>query len=52
MRETEERIYNKGYILENMVEPYDNLFEIVDKNCKVVMDYLTAAQVEQLSNIL
>ena len=52
MREAEERIYKKGYILENMVEPFNDLFEIVDKNCKVVMDDLSPAQVEQLAKIL
>lgn len=51
-RKAEEKIYKKGYIVENMTEPYNDLFEILDKSGKVVMEYLTLTQIGQLAEFL
>lgn len=51
-REAEEKIYKRGYIVENMTEPYNDLFEILDKNGKVVMEYLSLTQLQQLAEVI
>lgn len=52
VKEMEEKLYKKGYYVSNMVEPYNNFFEIYDGDMKVVMDYLSVVQLKQLVNIL
>lgn len=52
MKETEEKLYRKGYYVFNMVEPYNDMYELYDRTSKTVMDYLSEAQVIQLSNII
>ena len=51
-KEAEEKLYKKGYYVFNMSEPYNDLYEIYDKDSNTVMDYLSEAQVVQLSNII
>lgn len=52
IREAENKLSQKGYYVENMTEPYDDHYEVYDKNGTVVIDYLSVAQLEQLANIL
>ena len=52
IREAEEKLYKKGYYVSNMVEPYNDQYEVYDKNGHVVIDYLSVAQLEQLANML
>ncbi|MDE6619179.1 MAG: hypothetical protein K2K74_01565 [Lachnospiraceae bacterium] len=51
-KEAEEKLYKKGYYVFNMSEPYNDLYEIYDKDSNTVMDYLSQAQVVQLSKII
>lgn len=51
-KEAEEKLYKKGYYVFNMSEPYNDLYEIYDRDSNTVMDYLSQAQVIQLSNII
>lgn len=51
-KEAEEKLYKKGYYVFNMSELYNDLYEIYDKDSNTVMDYLSEAQVVQLSNII
>ena len=52
IKEADEKLYKKGYYLSNMAEPYNDLYEVYDKNSNVVIDYLSITQLIQLSNIL
>ncbi len=52
IRETEEKLYKKGYYMDNMVAPYNDYYEVYNADMKVVMDYLSVAQLVQLANIL
>lgn len=50
-RELEDKLYEKGYYVANMT--HDNsLYELYDKDGKVLIDYLSFAQLEQLANML
>lgn len=51
-KEAEEKLYKKGYYVFNMSEPYNDLYEIYDRDSNTVMDYLSQAQVIQLSKII
>ena len=51
-KEAEEKLYKKGFYVFNMSEPYNDEYEIYEKSGKTVMDYLSVAQVIQLSNII
>jgi len=51
-REAEEKLYNKGFYVENMVEPFNDCYEVLDGNAKVLIDHLSLAQLQQLSNML
>ena len=52
IKEAENRLYNKNYYIENMVEPNNDCYEVYNRDMEVVMDYLSVAQLIQLSNIL
>lgn len=52
IKEADEKLYKKGYYISNMTEPYNNLYEVYDQNSNVVIDYLSVAQLIQLSNII
>ena len=51
-REAEEKLHSKGYYIDNMIEPYDDYYEVSNKAGKVMMDHLSLAQLEQLSNMI
>lgn len=51
-KEAEEKLYKKGNYVFNMSEPYNDLYEIYDRDSNTVMDYLSQAQVVQLSKII
>lgn len=48
----EKKLYKKGYYVSNMVEPYNDQYEVYDQYGHVAIDYLSVAQLEQLANIL
>lgn len=52
IKEAEQKLYNKSFYISNMTEPYNNEFEVYDRNMKVVIDHLSVAQLIQLSNII
>ena len=51
-REAEEKLHRKGYYIDNMMEPYDECYEVSDKSGKIMIDHLSLAQVIQLSNMI
>lgn len=51
-RAAEEKLYKKGFYVENMIEPYNDCYEVLDGNGKVLIDHLSLAQLEQLSNMI
>lgn len=51
-REAEEKLYKKGFYVENMIEPYNDCYEVLGGNGKVLIDHLSLAQLEQLSNMI
>ena len=51
-RETEERLHSKGYYVDNMVEPYDDCYEVYNEAGEIMIDHLSLAQLEQLSNMI
>ena len=51
-QEAEEKLLKKGYYVFNMSEPYNDQYEIYDRDSNTVMDYLSEAQVIQLANII
>lgn len=51
-KEAEEKLLKKEYYVFSMSEPYNDLYEIYDRNSNTVMDYLSQAQVVQLSKII
>ena len=51
-REAEEKLHSKGYYIGNMMEPYDDCYEVYNEAGKIMIDYLSLAQLEQLSNMI
>ena len=51
-REAEEKLHSKGYYVDNMMEPYDDYYEVSNGKGKIMMDHLSLAQLEQLSNMI
>ena len=51
-KEAEEKLYKKGYYVFNMSEPFNDEYEIYDRDSNTVMDHLSEAQVVQLSKII
>ncbi len=51
-KEAEEKLLKKEYYVFSMSESYNDLYEIYDRNSNTVMDYLSQAQVVQLSKII
>ncbi len=52
IKESEEKLYKKGYYVANMTGCHNDKFEVCDSNCEVVMDYLTVSQLQQLAELL
>lgn len=52
IKEAEDKLQSEGYYVSNMADPYNDLYEVCNGNMKVVMDYLSVAQLTQLGNIL
>ena len=47
-----EKLYKKGYYISNMIEPYNDEYELVDGNGQIVIDHLSLAQLIALSELL
>ena len=52
IREAGTKLQEKGYYVANMTGCHNDKFEICNRACDVVMDYLTVNQLVQLSNLL
>lgn len=52
IKEAEEKLYKKGYYVANMTDCHNDKFEVYNRDCEVVMDYLTVAQLTQLADLL
>lgn len=52
IKEAEEKLYKKGYYVSNMIEPYNDQYEVCDRDSNVTIDYLSVAQLIQLSNMI
>ena len=52
IREAGTKLQRKGYYVANMTGCHNDKFEIYNRACDVVMDYLTVNQLVQLSNLL
>lgn len=52
IKEAEEKLYKKGYYVENMTDCQNDKFEVYNRDCEVVMDYLTVTQLTQLADLL
>ncbi len=50
--EAEEKLHSKGYYIDNMVEPYDDCYEVYNGAGKIMIDHLSLAQLVQLSNMI
>ena len=51
-REAEEKLHRKGYYIDNMMEPYNDCYEVSDKTGKIMIDHLSLEQLKQLSNMI
>lgn len=52
IREAEDKLYKKGYYVSNMTAPNNDLYEIYDRDGNVAINYLSVAQLIQLSNMI
>lgn len=52
IKEAEDKLYKKGYYVSNMTEPYNDQYEIYDRDGNVTIDHLSVAQLIQLSNMI
>ena len=52
IKEAEEKLYKKGYYVANMTGCHNDRFEVYNRDCEVVIDYLTVAQLTQLAYLL
>lgn len=52
IKEAEEKLYKKGYYVANMTGCHNDRFEVYNRDCEVVIDYLTVAQLTQLADLL
>ena len=48
----QEKLYKKGYYVCNMVEPYNDQYEICDRDGNIVIDHLSVSQIIQLANMV
>ena len=51
-REAEEKLHRKGYYIDNMMEPYNDCYEVSDKTGRIMIDHLSLEQLKQLSNMI
>jgi hypothetical protein len=52
IREAEDKLYKKEYYVSNMTAPNNDLYEIYDRDGNVAINYLSVAQLIQLSNMI
>lgn len=52
LRNAEDKLRKKGYYVYNMVEPYNDSFEVYNRDMKVVIDHLSLAQLADLAELL
>ena len=51
-KEAEDKLNCKGYYIDNMMEPYNDCYEVSDKTGKIMIDHLSLEQLKQLSNMI
>lgn len=52
IKEAEDKLYKRGYYVCNMVEPNNQQYEVCNSDGEIVIDYLSVAQLIQLSNMI
>lgn len=52
IKKAEEKLYKKGYYMASMTGCHNDKFEVYNRDCEVVIDYLTVAQLTQLADLL
>ncbi len=52
IRTSEDKLYKKGYYVSNMIEPYNDEFEVCNRDCEVVINHLSVAQLVQLADMI
>ena len=52
IKEAEDKLYKRGYYVCNMVEPNNDQYEVCNGDGEIVIDYLSVAQLIQLSNMI
>lgn len=52
IKAAEDKLHEKGYYVSNMTAPNNDQYEIYDKDGNVTIDYLSVAQLIQLSNMI
>lgn len=52
IKEAEDKLHKKGYYVFNMTAPYNDQYEIYDRDGNITIDYLSVAQLIQLSNMI
>ena len=52
IKEAQGKLHKKSYYVSNMLEPYNDCYEISNENNNIMIDYLSVAQLIQLSNII
>lgn len=52
IKKAEEKLHKREYYVFNMIEPYNDQYEVYDKDGNNVIDHLTVAQLIQLSNMV
>ena len=52
IREAEDKLQSKGYYVANMTDCNSDEFEVYNGDMNVVIDHLSVAQLQQLSNLL
>ena len=52
IKEAQNKLYEKGYYSCNMTDPYNDQYEICDRDGNIVIDHLSVSQLIQLSKII
>ena len=52
IKEAQEKLHKKSYYVSNMSELYNDCYEVFDGNNNIMIDYLSVAQLIQLSNMI
>ena len=52
IKEAEDKLHKKNYYVSNMTAPYNDRYEVYDRDGNIAIDYLSVAQLIQLSNMI